>query len=206
MGQAVPDVAVEEADQGTVGQQGEQGPNVDRVEAPADQEGDHHDDDWWDEVDQLGDDHPVVAVEEAEDVGRVVVGVHDQVGPLVDRDGTTEGGDPEETEDGPEQEGQVRHAQPGEEGHEDVDKVAEAGDKADLAEEAEGIPLPDQELVGNGNQNPDAKHRQADGGTDQLGDVDLRGGPGTGPDIGGDGQPVAEGVHDQASDQGQDPD
>lgn len=104
MGQTMPDVTVEETDQGTIGQQGKQGPNVDGVQVTADQKGNHHDDDWRDKVDQLGHNDPIMAVEKAEDVGRIIVGVHDQVGPLVDGDGAAEGCNPDETHDSPDEE------------------------------------------------------------------------------------------------------
>lgn len=150
MGEPVPDVAVEETDQGTVGEQGEEGPDVDGIEVPIKQEGDDHDENWREEVDELGLNDPVMQIEKAQDVGGVIVGMHNQVGPLVDRNRTAEGGNTQKAEEGADQEGQVGNTEPGEEGHEDVDEVAEASDKADLTDEAPLVPLADQELVGDG--------------------------------------------------------
>ena len=93
MVQTVPEPVVSQGDHWPIDQDAQQGSEVDGIDLSADQPADPGDQDRHAEVEQLGSDDLVAAVHEAQDIGRVIIGVHDQVCSLIKRNRAAQGHD-----------------------------------------------------------------------------------------------------------------
>ncbi|MFM9597131.1 hypothetical protein ACKI1O_48175, partial [Streptomyces scabiei] len=70
---------------------------------------------------------------------------------------------------------QVRQAKGGKEAGEQVDEVAEAGDKDDFVQETGQVKVPHKQLVDDGYQKAGQKHGQGNAGMENMGQVDPQG-------------------------------
>lgn len=98
MVQAGQDVFVGPGDDNAVAEHRVDGGHVDRVQAVGPQHADDQHDDRGHEVHELRLRGAAVQVPEPQDVRRVVVGMHHDIGPLVDGNGDGEDGDAQDTQ------------------------------------------------------------------------------------------------------------
>lgn len=201
----MPKMLVSQGNHRPVDQEAKEGADIDGIDFARCQPADAGKQKRNAEVDQLGPDYLILAIHEAEDVGRVVIRVHDQICSLVKGNGAAQGHDSQKPGYQPPRQRQVRQAKGGKEAGEQVDEVAEAGDKDDFAQETGQVKAPHKQLVDDGYQKAGQKHGQGNAGMENMGQVDLRCPPGSRADIAGNGDPVAKSIQDQAKGQGRQP-
>ncbi|MGZ1145248.1 MFS transporter [Lactobacillus delbrueckii subsp. bulgaricus] len=89
--------------------------------------------------------------------------------------GAAQGHDAQKPGYQPPRQRQVRQAKGGKEAGEQVDEVAEAGDKDDFVQETGQVKAPHKQLVDDGYQKAGQKHGQGNAGMENMGQVDPQG-------------------------------
>lgn len=132
-------VHVGPAHHGTLGNQSQNRSETDRVELTRENIGEHNDGDRWNIAGPLCDHRWTVEKAEAQDVGEVVVGVHDNIAPLINGDGHRHPKQPDDINDHAAEESQRIDPNPVPEVADPFDEVTEGDDVQNVGNEPTSI-------------------------------------------------------------------